>query len=142
MDQSSVRAGSSQSKERGLRETIREYSTRFKAVSLTAFLLQQEEGYFELPETTYIEMSSDSEDEESSHYLELAGGTTGKEKFEDYSIKTMGVAREKMFLSALETDLGTLISKMEAVYGKKDSSGRNHGAGRHCWREGTLRDGR
>jgi hypothetical protein len=60
-----------------------------------------------------------SDNEESSRYLTFAGGTMGKEKFEDYSVKTMGVAREKKFLTALEKDLGPLISEMEAVSGEK-----------------------
>jgi nucleoid-associated protein YejK len=61
------------------------------------------ESNFELQEITYVERMI--EKEESSRYLTFSGGTTGKEKVQDYSIKTLGVAREKKFQAALETDL-------------------------------------
>jgi hypothetical protein len=89
---------------------------------------------------TYVEMTS--ENEENSRYLTFSEGTTEEEKFQDYSIKTLGVAREKKFQAALETDLGPLISEMEAVLGENTIPGGTTVPGRHCWREGTLRDGR
>jgi hypothetical protein len=68
-------------------------------------------------------MTSDNEDKDSSRYLTFIGGTTGKEKFQDYFTKTMGVARDKEFVAALETDLGPLISEMESVSGEKTIAG-------------------
>jgi hypothetical protein len=87
-------------------------------------------------------MTSDDEERDSSRYLTFIGGTTGKQKFQDYFVKTMGVAREKKFQAAVEKDLGPLISEMEAVSGEKTIAGGTTVQAVTAGEKALLRDGR